>query len=115
MKQCWNADKTDRPSFTTLYETLQDYSTSEDLTNLVSLQNIDSQSTYYQPRRHQSVRGIGGERLERRQQGEDGCLQSGQERRQQEKDGEQTITDISSGKNPAILFIVTTENQELQP
>ena len=92
MKQCWNADKTDRPSFTTLHETLQDYSTSDDLTNLMSLQNIDSQSSYYQPRRHQSVRGIGGERLERVQHG-------GEERRQGEEGGEQTITHISSGKN----------------
>ena len=111
MKQCWNADKTDRPLFTTLHETLQDYSTSEDLTNLISLQNIDSQSSYYQPRRHQSVRGIGGERLERRQHGEDG-LQSGEERRQREEGGELMMADISSGRNyetelSSIVIIIT--------
>ena len=97
MKQCWNADKTDRPSFTTLHETLQDYSTSEDLSSLISLQNIDSQSSYYLPRRHQSVRGIEGERLARRQCGEDG-VESGEKRRQREEGGE---LDTSSGKNPA--------------
>ena len=102
MKQCWKADKTDRPSFTSLHKTLQDYSTSKDLTNLVSLQSIDSQSSYYQPRRHQSVRGIGGERQERAQRGgEDGLESVGEERRQLqgEDGGEQTIIHISSGKN----------------
>ena len=105
MKQCWNADKTDRPSFTTLHKTLQDYSTSKDLTNLVSLQNIDSQSSYYQPRRHQNVRGIGGERQERVQRGgEDGLESVGEERRQGEEGGEQTIVHISSGKICMIII-----------
>ena len=105
MKQCWNADKTDRPSFTTLHKTLQDYSTSKDLTNLVSLQNIDSQSSYYQPRRHQNVRGIGGERQERMQRGgEDGLESVGEERRQGEEGGEQTIVHISSGKICMIII-----------
>ena len=109
MKQCWNADKTDRPLFTTLHETLQDYSTSEDLTNLISLQNIDSQSSYYQPRRHQSVRGIGGERLERKQQGEDG-LESREEGRQGEEGGEIVMADGASGKN----FEIGNDFQALQ-
>ena len=92
MKQCWNGDKTDRPTFTILHETLQDYFTSDDLNNLVSLQNIDPQSTCYQPRKHQSIGAIGGERLERRPQGEDG-LQSQQERRREVEGGTQTMTD----------------------
>ena len=66
MKQCWKADKLDRPTFTTLHATLQDYSTSENLNNLISLQNIDPKTTYYQPKRHLGGRGIGGERVERR-------------------------------------------------
>ena len=103
MKRCWNANKTDQPLFTTLHKTLQDYSTSEDLTNLISLQNIDS---YYQPRRHQSVRGIGGERLERRQQGEDG-LESREEGRQGEEGGEivTVMADGASGKNLKLEII----------
>ena len=55
MKQCWSIETAVRPTFNTLQETLLDVSTSEDLTSHISLQTIDSQSPYYQSRRHQGT------------------------------------------------------------
>ena len=55
MKECWNTETAERPTFNTLQETLLDISTSEDLSSHISLQAIDSQSPYYQTRRYQGA------------------------------------------------------------
>ena len=57
MKQCWRVEKSERPTFTTLHEMLQELSTTEDPSSHVSLENIDPLSLCYQPKRkHGAVR-----------------------------------------------------------
>lgn len=65
MKQCWSVERADRPTFTTIQETLQDLSTSEDLSHHVLLNNIDPQSPYYKTRHHQDSNERTDEEAER--------------------------------------------------
>lgn len=113
MKQCWSGERLDRPTFTTLHETLQDYFVSDDLNSFIKLQNIDPQSPYYQARRRQNTRGncdgVDDEVMGR--QGEAGCenvSQSQQEGTRPEAEVVEAAAALGGANSLAIIAGIVT-------
>ena len=96
VKQCCSLERADRPTFTALHKSLKELATSDNLNSHIKLQDIDSQSLYYQPRRHHDIKGDGGRVSEEvKRGGEDSVLEDEtQSTDHDDVDGKRSLSNI---------------------